>query len=107
MEAQDFFGDCFRIAHDERPGRSEQGVVLCTGDWRPAAFLADLRKASRITGKEFIGRLLRAISDVAQRVDTHLELVWRMAGTPTGPAVAVDQRPKTVRLAPNDRDHQR
>src|SRR5205823_6642443 len=99
--------DRFRIADEERSGRSEEGVELCTSDWRPAAFLADLGKAARITGKEFIGRLLRAISDVAQRVDTHLELAWRMAGAQTGPAVAVDQRPKTVRLAPNDRDHKR
>src|SRR5207249_12170659 len=30
-----------------------------------------------------------------------------MAGTPTGPAVAVDQRSKTVWFAANDRDHQR
>src|SRR5207248_10392373 len=40
-------------------------------------------------------------------MNAHLELVGRMAGAQTGPAVAVDQRPKTVRLAADDRDHQR
>src|SRR5436190_6766398 len=40
-------------------------------------------------------------------MDTHLELIRRMAGAQTGLAVTVDQRPKPVRLAADDRDHQR
>jgi hypothetical protein len=56
----------FRISHEERSGGSEQGVEVCPGNWRPAAFLADLRKALRITGKEVAGRLRRTLGDVTQ-----------------------------------------
>src|SRR6267143_1312424 len=40
-------------------------------------------------------------------MDAHLELIWRMAGVQTSLAVAVDQWPKAVRFAADDRDHQR
>src|SRR6267142_2329343 len=40
-------------------------------------------------------------------MNADLELLWRMAGARTGPAVAIDQRPEAVRLAADDRDHQR
>src|SRR5258708_1772985 len=40
-------------------------------------------------------------------MDAHLELIRRVSGAETRFAIAVDQRPKTVRLASDDRDHQR
>src|SRR6476619_8270813 len=40
-------------------------------------------------------------------MDADLELIWRMAGAQTGLAVTVDQRPEPMRLAADDRDHQR
>src|SRR6266404_3035667 len=40
-------------------------------------------------------------------MDAHLELVWRMPGAATGFAVAIDQWPEPVRLAADDRHHQR
>jgi hypothetical protein len=38
-------------------------------------------------------------------MDAHLELIRRVSGAETRFAIAVDQRPKTVRLASDDRDH--
>src|SRR5882757_6414591 len=102
---QDLFRHSLRIADNERSGRSEQGVEMCASDWRPAAFLADLRKTSRITGKEFVCRFRCTVGDVAQRMNADLELIWRVSGAETRFAVAVDQWPKTVRLAADDRDH--
>ena len=40
-------------------------------------------------------------------MDAHLELIRRMLSAQTGLAVTIDQRPKPVRLASDDRDHQR
>src|SRR6266850_8483197 len=40
-------------------------------------------------------------------MNADLELLWRMAGARTSPVVAIDQRPEAVRLAADDRDHQR
>src|SRR5207253_9334821 len=102
---QDLFHDSLRISDNERAGRSEQGVEMCASDWRPAAFLPDLRKTSRITGKEFVCRFRCTVGDIAQRMNAHLELIWRMAGAQTSLAVAVDQWPEAVRFAADDRNH--
>src|SRR3977135_553325 len=39
-------------------------------------------------------------------MDADLEFFRRVAGTETGLAVTIDQRPEAVRLAADDRDHQ-
>src|SRR5438876_6589389 len=102
---QDLFHDSLRISDNERSGRSEQGVEMCASDWRPAAFLPDLRKTSRITGKEFVCRFRCTVGDIAQRMDAHLELIRRVPSAQTSLAVTVDQWPKTVRFASDDGDH--
>src|SRR4029077_16521052 len=40
-------------------------------------------------------------------MNADLELLRRMAGARTSPVVAIDQRPEAVRLAADNRDHQR
>src|SRR6267378_4437348 len=40
-------------------------------------------------------------------MDAHLKLIGRMPGTQTGLTVAIDQWSKSVRLASDNRDHQR
>src|SRR6266404_2575636 len=40
-------------------------------------------------------------------MDAHLKLIERMAGAQTGLAVTIDQRTEPMRLAADDRDHQR
>src|SRR5207248_3648933 len=102
---QDLFRDGLRISDNERSGRSEQGVEMCASDWRPAAFLPDLRKTSRIAGKEFVCRFRCTVGDIAQRMNADLELIRRVSRAQTGVTVAVDQRPKTVRLPADDRNH--
>src|SRR6266576_1646931 len=79
VHAQDFFCDGFRISYEQRSGRSELGVEMCASDWRPAAFLPDLRKTSRITGKEFVCRLCRTVGDIAKRMNADLELIWSVS----------------------------
>src|SRR6266568_7239582 len=100
---QDLFRDSLRISDHERSGRSEQGVEMCASDWRPAAFLPNLRKTSRITWKEFVCRFRCTVRGIAQRMNADLELIWRVPGAQPRFAVAVDQWPKTVRLATDDR----
>src|SRR5436309_15932995 len=102
---QDLFRHSLRISDNERSGRSELGVEMCASDWRPAAFLPDLRKTSRITGKEFVCRFRCAVGDIAQRMNADLELIWRVSRAQTRFTVAVDQWPKTVRLSADDRNH--
>src|SRR5205823_2276273 len=102
---QDLFRHSLRISDNERSGRSQQGVEVCTGYWRPAAFLPDLRKTSRITGKEFVCRFRCAVGDIAQRMNADLELIWRVSRAQTRFAVAIDQWPKTVRFPADDGDH--
>src|SRR5438094_9835442 len=100
---QDLFHDSLRISDNERSGRSEQGVEMCASDWRPAAFLPDLRKTSRITGKEFVCRFRCTVGDIAQRMNANLELIWRVPSAHPRLAVTVDQCSKTVRVAADDR----
>src|SRR2546430_5679985 len=102
---QDLFRDSLWISDNERSGRSEQGVEMCASDWRPAAFLPDLRKTSRITGKEFFCRFRCTVGDIAQRMNAALELIWRVSRAHPRFTVAVDQRPKRVRSPADDRDH--
>src|SRR5438128_11667736 len=102
---QDLFRDSLRISYEQRSGRSELGVEMGASDWRPTAFLPDLRKTSRITGKESVCRFRCTVGDIAQRMNAHLELIWRMAGAQTSLAVTVDQWPEAVRFASDDGDH--
>src|SRR5438270_2300665 len=102
---QDLFRDSLRISYEQRSGRSEQGVEVCASDWRPAAFLLDLRKTSRITGKEFVCRFCRTVGDIAKRMNTNLELIWRMSRAQTRVTVAVDQWAEAVRFPADDRNH--
>src|SRR5436190_19805035 len=102
---QDLFRHSLRISDNERSGRSEQGVEMCASDGRPAAFLADLRKTSRITGKEFVCRFRCTVGDIAQRMNADLELIWRVSCAQTRFTVAIDQRPETVRFPADDGDH--
>src|SRR5438270_6102408 len=99
---QDLFRDSLRISYEQRSGRSEQGVEMCASDWRPAAFLPNLRKTSRITGKEFVCSLCRTVGDIAQRMNADLELIWRMSRAQTSVTVAVDQWPERVRFPADD-----
>src|SRR6266487_1759442 len=102
---QDLFRDSLRISDNECSGRSKQGVEMCASDWRPAAFLPDLRKTSRITGKEFVCRFRCTVGDITQRMNADLELIWRVSGAQTGVTVAVDQWPEAVRFAADDGNH--
>src|SRR2546430_13959848 len=102
---QDFFRDNLRIGDNERAGWSEQGVEMCASNRWPSAFPANLRKASRITGKEFVCRFRCTVGDIAQRMDANLELIWRVSRAQPRFAVAVDQWPETMRLAADDGDH--
>src|SRR5438552_11831364 len=102
---QDLFRHGLRISDNERSGRSEQGVEMCASDWRPAAFLPDLRKTSRITGKEFVCRIRCTVGDIAQRMNADLEPIWRVSRAQPRVAVAIDQRPKTVRFPADDGNH--
>src|SRR5206468_1112902 len=78
---------------------------MCASDWRPTAFLPDLRKTSRITGKEFVCRFRCTVGDIAQRMNANLELIWRASRAQLRVTVAVDQWPETMRLAADDGDH--
>src|SRR3954447_26515266 len=102
---QDLFRDSLRISDNKRSGRSEQGVEMCASDWRPAAFLPDVRKTSRITGKEFVCRLCRTVGDIEQRMNADLELIWCVSRAHPRVTVAVDQRSKTVRFPADDGNH--
>src|SRR6266699_969453 len=104
---QDLFRNRFRIADEERTGRSELGVEVRASHRWPSALPANLSEASRIAGKELVFGRRRSIGDIASRMNADLELLWRMAGAQTSPVVAIDQRPETVRLAADNRDHQR
>src|SRR5438552_17339047 len=104
---QDLFRHGLRISDNERSGRSEQGVEMCASDWRPAAFLPDLRKTSRITGKEFVCGFRCTVGDIAQRMNANLELIWRVSRAQPRVTVAVDQWPQAARFAADDRDPQR
>src|SRR5438094_4122153 len=102
---QDLFHDSLRISDNERSGRSQQGVEMCASDWSPAAFLPDLRKTSRITGKEFVCRFRCTVGDIAQRMNADLELIRRVSRAQPRFTIAVDQWPKTVRFAADDGNH--
>src|SRR2546426_7887013 len=102
---QDFFRDSLRISYEQRSGRSEQGVEMCASDWRPAAFLPDLRKTSRITWKEFVCRLCRTVGNISQRMNANLELIRRASRAQPRFTVAVDQWPEAVRFSADDRNH--
>src|SRR5947209_9116481 len=102
---QDLFRDSLRISDNERSGRSELGVEVGASDWRPAAFLPDLRKTACITGKEFVCRFRCTVGDTPQRMNANLELIWKVSRAQSRFTVAIDQWPKTVRFPADDGDH--
>src|SRR6266581_668877 len=101
---QDLFRDSLRISDNERSGRSELGVEVRASHRWPSALPANLSEALRIAGKKLIFSPRRTVGDVAQRMNANLELIWRVSRAQPGITVAVDQRPKTVRFAADDRD---
>src|SRR5438874_2711820 len=102
---QDLFHDSLRISDNERSGRSEQGVEMRASHRWPAALSANLSEASRITGKEFVCRFRCTVGDIAQRMNAHLELIWRVSRAQPRFTVTVDQWPEAVRFPADDRDH--
>src|SRR6266542_971302 len=101
----DLFRDSLRISDEERSGRSELGVEVRASHGWPAAFLPDLRKTSRVTGKEFVCRFRCTVGDIAQRMNADLELIWRVSRAKPRFTVAVDQCPETVRFPADDGNH--
>jgi hypothetical protein len=106
VQIQDLFRYCRRIPNQERSRLSTQCIVLPTRHRRPAAFFADLGEHPLVSGVVVVGCLLRRLTWKAQRVDSDLQLLSRMARPPSCFAIQVDQRTEPVRLAANDCDHQ-
>src|SRR2546430_14767350 len=102
---QDLFRDGLRISYEQRSGRSELGIEMWASHRWPSALPANLSKALRIAGKEFVFGRRRTVGDIAQRMNANLELIWRVSSAQPRFTVAVDQSPKTVRLPADDGDH--
>ena len=104
---KDFVDHFARAANQQRAVRTSLRVEARTRHGRPPALLADIRHRLRVTGEEGVGRLLRGVADIAEHVEADSELIRGMPVLPAGFSVEIDQRPKSARLAANDRHHQR
>ena len=96
-----------RAPNQQRAVRTSLRVEACTRHGRPAALLADICHRFRVPGEEGVGSLLRGLADIALHMDADLELIRGMPVLPAGFSVEIDQRPKSARLAADDRHHQR
>ena len=95
------------LTDHQRPGWAAQGVEVGAGGWRPAALFADLGEGVGVAGKEFVRCLFGGVGNVADGVDADLQLFAGMAGALASFVVEIDERAKAVRLAADDRNHER
>ena len=105
--AQHLFGDGGGVADQQGAGGLAERFELAAGDGGPAALAADLGEGFGVAGEEIVGGLAVGFGDVAEGVDADLEVFRGMSGAAARLAVEVDERAEAVRLAADDRDHER
>src|ERR1700733_2651030 len=107
VHVEHFFGDRFCIADEESAGWPARGVELRARRARPAAFFADLGERVCVTGIEIIGGLLGRVGKKSDRVQPNDKFLRRVSGACSSFAIEIDQRAEAMRLAADDRDHER
>src|SRR5260221_11621968 len=103
----DLFDYFVGLAHNQRALRRSLRVEIGARDRRPSALLRDGRDGAGIPGEEVIDSLLRRGRDIAESVYTDAQLIGRVAESLAGFAIEINQRPETMRLSADNRDHQR
>src|ERR1700756_1231147 len=106
-DREDLVGHCSRIADEQRTFRIEKPFELTTRNRRPATFFANLGEGPGVTWEKFVRCLLIAIRNIAQRVNSDLQLVHRVTGATARLAVKINQGAKPARFTANDGHHQR
>src|SRR5215211_1727702 len=105
--AHDLLGHFGRTADEQRPVRTSLHVKRPACDWPPSALLADLGECASISREKTVGRLLRRVCDIAERVHADVERGVGVSGTAAGFSVKIDQRTKASRFSAYNRYHQR
>ncbi len=103
---EDLFRDGVRVAHEQGAGRSTCGVELWWGDGRPPSLFSDSIEELRVRRVEFVCSLFGGVGKKPDRMDAHIERFRRLARTPAGIPIKVDERAEAAGLAANDRNHQ-
>src|ERR1700722_9563314 len=102
VHVKQLFCDRFRVANEQRAGRSADGVKLSAcGGW-PAAFLADFGKRVGIAWKKDIRSLFRGVGQKANGMETYGELLGRMTGATPGLAIEVYKGPEAPGFTADD-----
>src|SRR6476660_6358693 len=91
VHMQNLFDDRFRIADQERAGRSKLTVEMGSSHRWPASFFSDRGKAFGITGEEIGGGHSKIFGHIAQGMDADFQLFQGMPGADTGLAIKIDQ----------------
>src|SRR5258706_4716546 len=102
-----FFSDSLGITNQQRPRGSAHCIELCSGRWRPAAFLADFGERVCVPGVKIVRGLLRGVSKEADGVETYDEFIGRVTCAPACLAIQVDKGTEPFGFATDDSDHKR
>jgi len=73
---------------------------------RPPSLFSDSIEELRVRRVEFVCSLFGGVGKKPDRMDAHIERFRRMARTPAGIPIKVDERAEAAGLAANDRNHQ-
>jgi hypothetical protein len=107
IHVKDLLRDRFRVADEQRAGRSAQSVELSAcGGW-PAAFLADFGKRVRIAWKKYVRGFVRGIREKANRMKTYCKSLGRMTGAAPSFAVKVYERAEASGFTADNGHHER
>src|SRR6267143_1936316 len=107
IHIKDLLRDRFRVADQQRAGRSAQGVKLSACSGWPAAFLTDFGKSVRIAWKEYFCGFVRGVREKADGMKTYGELLGRMTGATPSLAIEVYKGPEASGLTADDGNHER
>src|ERR1700693_2639087 len=104
--SQDLLYYLVGAANQQRATWTSLSVETSTSCGRPSSLLPDVGERTSVARKEIIGRLLRCLCDIAERVHADLESIGRVTRTLASLPVEVDERTEAVRLPAYDCDHQ-
>src|SRR5216683_4028550 len=96
-----------RIANEQCSFRLEKRFELTTRNRRPPTLFANFGEGPGVTWEEFVRCLLIGIRNIAQRVNSDLQLVHRVTSATACLAVKINQGAKPAWFTADDGHHQR
>src|SRR5579864_8870840 len=104
LDLLDYF---LRVADYQRAPRRDLRIVGLPGHRSPAPLFSNVAERALVPGEKVVGRLLRGLRDVAERVQPHPHLLGRVPCVLPCLPVEVDEGPEAVGLSSDDGHRER